>query len=70
MQTFALKITQMLKMFNLSLKSDGKKKGLAYLLLNTIRVINIISLLTVVVGSWIMLVRTVQNSNVSYIILS
>jgi hypothetical protein len=52
-------------MFNLSFKSDGKKKGLAYILLNVIRGINIIALLTVVIGSWIMLVRTVQNSNVS-----
>jgi hypothetical protein len=38
--------------------------GPGYIILNVIRVLNIISLLTVVVASWVMLVRTVQTSNV------
>jgi hypothetical protein len=51
-------------MFNMSFNSEsGKLAGPGYIILNVLRVANIISLLTVVVGSWIMLVRTVQTSN-------
>ena len=42
----------------------GSLAGAGYVILNVIRVLNIISLLTVVVASWVMLVRTVQTSNV------
>jgi hypothetical protein len=41
--------------------------GPGYITLNVIRVLNIISLLLVVVASWIMLVMTVKTSNVSRI---
>ena len=37
--------------------------GPGYITLNIIRVLNIISLLLVVVASWIMLVKTVEGSN-------
>jgi len=54
-------------MFNMSLNSqDRKLAGPGYIILNVLRAINIISLLTVVVGSWIMLVRTVQTSNCQF----
>jgi hypothetical protein len=54
-------------MFNLSFNSgDRKLAGPGYIILNVLRGINIISLLTVVVGSWIMLVRTVQTSNCKF----
>jgi hypothetical protein len=51
-------------MFNMS-SEDGSKKlaGPGYIILNVLRVANIISLILVIVGSWIMLVRTVQTSN-------
>lgn len=56
-----------LKMFNMSSNPEKQKlSGPGYIILNILRVLNIISLLTVVVGSWIMLVRTVQTSNVSH----
>jgi hypothetical protein len=42
----------------------SKMSGKGYIILNIFRVLNIISLLTVVVASWVMLVRTVQTSNV------
>jgi hypothetical protein len=51
-------------MVNLSLNKNGRLAGIGYIALNILRGLNIISLLTVVVGSWIMLVRTVQTSNV------
>lgn len=54
-------------MFNMSFNSgDRKLAGPGYIILNVLRVINIISLITVVVGSWIMLVRTVQTSNCKF----
>jgi len=43
------------------------KAGPGYIVLNVIRVLNIIALLTVVVASWVMLVKTVQTSNVRQI---
>ena len=53
-------------MFNMSMNAESRKlAGPGYIILNILRVFNIISLLTVAVGSWIMLVRTVQTSNVS-----
>jgi hypothetical protein len=64
-----LKVSKIiLKMFNFSSSKSEKPKmsGPGYIILNILRVLNIISLLTVVVGSWIMLVRTVQTSNVCF----
>ena len=62
-----LSLTYTVKMFNMSFNSgDRKLAGPGYIILNVLRVINIISLLTVVVGSWIMLVRTVQTSNCKF----
>jgi hypothetical protein len=49
-------------MFNFSVDPDSKR-GPGYIILNVIRVLNIISLLTVVVASWVMLVMTVKTSN-------
>lgn len=51
-----------MKMFNM--KPDSKLRGPGYIILNVLRVLNIISLITVVIASWVMLVRTVQTSNV------
>jgi hypothetical protein len=42
------------------------KAGPGYIVLNVMRVLNIIALLTVVVASWVMLVKTVQTSNVRH----
>ena len=42
-----------------------KPSGTGFIVLNILRVCNIIALATVIAGSWIMLVKTVQNSNVS-----
>jgi hypothetical protein len=54
----------LLKMLNLSLKPKSQKlAGPGYIILNVLRVCNIVSLLLVAVGSWIMLVKTVQTSN-------
>lgn len=51
-------------MFNiLSLFQNFKKTGAGYVILNVIRVLNIITLGLIVAASWIMLVRTVQTSN-------
>ncbi|OBT86345.1 hypothetical protein VE02_03793 [Pseudogymnoascus sp. 03VT05] len=51
-------------MFNiLSLFQNFKKTGAGYVILNIIRVLNIITLGLIIAGSWIMLVRTVQTSN-------
>jgi hypothetical protein len=44
--------------------TSDSKMGPGYIALNVIRVLNIITLITVVIASWVMLVRTVQNSNV------
>lgn len=54
-----------------SMNPDSKMRGPGYIILNVLRVFNIISLITVVVASWVMLVRTVQTSNVwdSYFVL-
>jgi hypothetical protein len=46
------------------MKMFSKKSGKGYIVLNILRVFNIISLITVVAASWVMLVRTVQTSNV------
>jgi len=70
----AVKIGKLaLKMFNKSKDPEKQQKrkvsgasGPGYIILNILRVLNIISLLTVVVGSWIMLVRTVQTSSASH----
>ncbi|KAE8453061.1 hypothetical protein EG329_012248 [Mollisiaceae sp. DMI_Dod_QoI] len=43
--------------------SESKLAGPGYITLNVIRVLNIISLLLVAIGSWIMLVMTVKTSN-------
>ncbi|KAL2073809.1 hypothetical protein VTL71DRAFT_11135 [Oculimacula yallundae] len=43
--------------------SESKFTGAGYITLNVIRVLNIISLLLVVVASWIMLVMTVKTSS-------
>jgi hypothetical protein len=48
-------------MFSFSRDSRG---GKGYIILNVIRVFNIISLLTVVAASWVMLVMTVKTSSV------
>jgi hypothetical protein len=45
--------------------SNPKLAGPGFIVLNILRVCNIIVLLTIAIGSWIMLVKTVQNSNVS-----
>ncbi|PSS27196.1 hypothetical protein M430DRAFT_38000 [Amorphotheca resinae ATCC 22711] len=45
------------------MKPDSKLRGPGYIILNVLRVLNIISLITVVIASWVMLVRTVQTSN-------
>jgi hypothetical protein len=42
----------------------SKMSGKGFIILNVLRVFNIISLITVVAASWVMLVRTVQTSNV------
>lgn len=42
----------------------SKMSGKGYIILNVLRAFNIVSLITVVVASWVMLVRTVQTSNV------
>jgi len=52
------------KMFNAN--SESKLAGPGYLVLNAIRVLNIISLLMVVIASWVMLVMTVKTSNVGF----
>lgn len=44
--------------------TSDSKMGPGYITLNVIRVLNIITLITVVIASWVMLVKTVQNSNV------
>jgi hypothetical protein len=49
-------------MFNFNINTESKR-GPGYIILNVIRVLNIISLLTVVVASWVMLVMTVKTSN-------
>ena len=49
------------KMFNMN--SESKLAGPGYLVLNVLRVCNIISLLLVAVASWVMLVMTVKTSN-------
>ena len=57
-------------MFNLSFNSQSKKMaGPGYIILNVLRACNIISLLLVVVGSWIMLVKTVQTSNCKLLLI-
>lgn len=61
-------------MFNFSFKSKSRSEGpkisgKGYIILNVIRVLNIISLLLAGAGSMIMLVRTVQTSNVSLSVL-
>ncbi|CZR59694.1 uncharacterized protein PAC_09588 [Phialocephala subalpina] len=43
--------------------SESKLAGPGYITLNVIRVLNIISLLLVAIGSWIMLVMTVKTSS-------
>lgn len=48
-------------MFSMNMKQAGR----GFLVLNVIRVFNIIALLDVVAASWIMLVMTVKTSNVS-----
>jgi len=56
-----------LKMFKLNGNSDdptSKLRGPGYVVLNVIRVLNIISLITVAIASWVMLVKTVMTSNV------
>lgn len=45
------------------MKMFSKTNGKGYVILNILRVLNIISLITVVIASWVMLVRTVQTSN-------
>lgn len=50
-------------MFNLN--SDSKIRGPGYIILNVIRVLNIIVLLLVAIASWVMLVMTVKTSSVS-----
>jgi hypothetical protein len=42
----------------------SKMSGKGYIILNILRALNIISLIMVVIASWVMLVRTVQTSNV------
>lgn len=42
-----------------------KQAGRGFVILNIIRVMNIIALLDVIAASWIMLVMTVKTSNVS-----
>ena len=43
--------------------ADSEMRGSGYIILNIIRVLNIISLLTVAIASWVMLVMTVKTSN-------
>jgi len=55
------------KMFKFGGSSDdpaSQLRGPGYVVLNVIRVLNIISLITVVIASWVMLVKTVMTSNV------
>lgn len=61
-------LPKLLKMFSSSSapKKERKLAASGYVVLNVIRALNIIALLLVVVGSWIMLVRTVQTSSVRY----
>jgi hypothetical protein len=40
-------------------------RGPGYVILNIIRVLNIISLVLIVIASWVMLVKTVMTSSVS-----
>jgi len=49
-------------MFNFNKDERG---GKGYIILNVIRVFNIIALLTIVAASWVMLVMTVKTSSVS-----
>ncbi|KAG0652142.1 hypothetical protein D0Z07_1030 [Hyphodiscus hymeniophilus] len=49
-------------MFNLNFNNDAKR-GPGYIILNVLRVLNIIALLTVAISSWVMLVMTVKTSN-------
>jgi hypothetical protein len=44
--------------------------GPGYITLNVLRVLNIISLLLVVIASWIMIVKSVKESNVRTIAFS
>jgi len=48
-------------MFNLN--ADSKIRGPGFIILNALRVLNIISLLLVAIASWVMLVMTVKTSN-------
>lgn len=51
-------------MFNpFSMFKNLKLAGAGYVILNAIRVLTIITLGTIIAGSWIMLVKTVQNSD-------
>ena len=50
-------------MFSLNSNPDSQMRGPGYIILNVIRVLNVISLLTVAVASWVMLVMTVKTSN-------
>jgi hypothetical protein len=49
-------------MFNLN--ADSKIRGPGFIILNALRVLNVISLLLVAIASWVMLVMTVKTSNV------
>lgn len=48
-------------MFNLN--ADSKIRGPGFVVLNALRVLNVISLLLVAIASWVMLVMTVKTSN-------
>jgi hypothetical protein len=50
--------------------SESKLAGPGYIILNVIRVLNVISLALVVVASWVMLVMTVKTSNVHLVFLN
>lgn len=50
--------------------SESKLAGPGYIILNVIRVLNVISLALVVVASWVMLVMTVKTSNVHLLFLT
>jgi len=57
-------------MFKMGGNSDdpaSSLRGPGYVVLNIIRVLNVISLITVAIASWVMLVKTVMTSNVSFL---
>jgi hypothetical protein len=53
--------------YTIKMFSESKMAGPGYIALNVIRVLNVISLILVVIASWVMLVMTVKTSNVCHI---